>query len=161
MRRVAGGRLRLAMGLLLLALPLAVAVCAFGGYAAKRDRNNADQELVREADSGASVYTGLVRDARRNAERLAGSRRVAEAFAHGDVHALRTIEQADRWVILLPGAAGGLHGRDVEARFNVVHRGRTIGRVFVVDHDGVMRLWNHAAAAITGLRAAEVRGRPA
>src|SRR5205823_8133004 len=111
---------------------LAVAVCAFGGYAAKRDRNNADQELVREADSGASVYTGLVRDARRNAERLAGSRRVAEAFAHGDVHALRTIARADPWVILLPGAAGGLHGRDVEARFSVVHRGRTIGRAFVV-----------------------------
>ena len=132
MRRVAGGRLRLAMGLLLLALPLAVAVCAFGGYAAKRDRNNADQELVREADSGASVYTGLVRDARRNAERLAGSRRVAEAFAHGDLHALRTIARADPWVILLPGAAGGLHGRDVEARFSVVHRGRTIGRAFVV-----------------------------
>src|SRR5205814_9229526 len=33
--------------------------------------------------------------------------------------------------------------------------------VFVVDHDGVVRLWNRAAAAITGLRAAEVRGRPA
>jgi PAS domain S-box-containing protein len=129
---VAGGRLRLATGLLLLALPLAVAVFAFGGYAAKRERNNADQELVREAESGASVYTGLVRDARRNAERLAGSRRAAEAFAHGDAHALRAIERADRWVILLPGAAGGLHGRNVEARLNVVHRGRTIGRVFVV-----------------------------
>jgi two-component system phosphate regulon sensor histidine kinase PhoR len=33
--------------------------------------------------------------------------------------------------------------------------------VFVVDHEGVVRLWNRAAAAITGLRAAEVRGRPA
>jgi len=33
--------------------------------------------------------------------------------------------------------------------------------VFVVDHDGVVRLWNRAASAITGLRAAEVRGRPA
>ena len=129
---MAGGRLRLATGLLLLALPLAVAVFAFGGYAAKRERNNADQELVREVESGASVYTGLVRDARRNAERLAGSRRVAEAFAHGDAHALRAIEQADRWVILLPGAAGGSPGRGVEARLNVVHRGRTIGRVFVV-----------------------------
>ncbi len=132
MRRVAGGRLRLATGLLLLALPLAVAVWAFGAYAAKRERNNADQELVREVDSGASVYTGLLRDARRTAEQLAGSRRVAEAFAHGDLHGLRTIEQANRWVILLPGAAGGLHGRDVEARLSVIHRGRTIGRVFVV-----------------------------
>ena len=132
LRVVAGGRLRLATGLLLLALPLVVAVWAFGGFAAKRERNSADQELVRELDSGASVYTGLLRDARRRAERLAGSRRVAEAFAHGDEHALRRIEQTDGWVILLPGAAGGLHGRDVAARLSVVHQGRTIGRVLVV-----------------------------
>jgi len=33
--------------------------------------------------------------------------------------------------------------------------------VFVVDQDGVVRLWNQAAEAITGLRAAEVRGRRA
>jgi two-component system, OmpR family, phosphate regulon sensor histidine kinase PhoR len=33
--------------------------------------------------------------------------------------------------------------------------------VFVVDHDGVVRLWNPAAEAITGLRAATVRDRPA
>jgi two-component system phosphate regulon sensor histidine kinase PhoR len=33
--------------------------------------------------------------------------------------------------------------------------------VFVVDHDGVVGLWNRAAAAITGLRAAEVCGRSA
>ena len=33
--------------------------------------------------------------------------------------------------------------------------------VFVVDHDGVVQLWNQAAEAITGLRAEEVRGRRA
>ena len=33
--------------------------------------------------------------------------------------------------------------------------------VFVVGHDGVVQLWNQAAEAITGLRAAEVRGRRA
>src|SRR5262249_34402228 len=132
MRRAAGGRMRLATGLLLLAIPLTVAVWAFGGFAAKRERTNADQELVRELDSGASVYTGLLRDARRNAARLAGSRRVAEAFAHRDEHALQTIDQANRWVILLPGATGGLRGQHVEARLSVVHRGRTIGRVLVV-----------------------------
>ncbi|HET7808769.1 MAG TPA: ATP-binding protein, partial [Gaiellaceae bacterium] len=33
--------------------------------------------------------------------------------------------------------------------------------VFVVDRDGVVRLWNQAAEAITGLRAPEVRGRQA
>jgi PAS domain S-box-containing protein len=33
--------------------------------------------------------------------------------------------------------------------------------VFVVDRDGVIRLWNQAAEAITGLRGADVRGRKA
>jgi PAS domain S-box-containing protein len=33
--------------------------------------------------------------------------------------------------------------------------------VFVVDRDGVVRLWNQAAEAITGLRATDVRGRRA
>ena len=33
--------------------------------------------------------------------------------------------------------------------------------VFVVDHGGVVQLWNQAAEAITGLRAVEVRGRRA
>jgi two-component system phosphate regulon sensor histidine kinase PhoR len=33
--------------------------------------------------------------------------------------------------------------------------------VFVVDSAGVVRLWNQAAEAITGLRASDVRGRPA
>jgi hypothetical protein len=35
------------MGLLLLALPLAVAVWAFGAVAGRRERSNADQRLVR------------------------------------------------------------------------------------------------------------------
>jgi two-component system phosphate regulon sensor histidine kinase PhoR len=33
--------------------------------------------------------------------------------------------------------------------------------VFLVDHDGVIRLWNPAAEAITGLRADAIRNRPA
>ncbi len=118
--------------MLLLALPLAVAVWAFGGFAAKRERNNADQELVRHLNSGASVYARLLRDARRNAERLAGSRRVGRAFAQSDEHTLRAIEQAHPWIMLLHGAAGRLQGREVEARIDVIGRGRTIGRVVVV-----------------------------
>ncbi|HXL43104.1 MAG TPA: ATP-binding protein [Gaiellaceae bacterium] len=118
--------------MLLLALPLAVAVWAFGGFAAKRERNNADQELVRDLNSGASVYARLLRDARHTADRLAGSRRVGRAFAQSDKHTLRAIEQAHPWIILLHGAAGGLQGRAVEARVDVIGRERTIGRVFVV-----------------------------
>jgi PAS domain S-box-containing protein len=118
--------------LLLLALPLAVAVWAFGGFAAKRERNNADQELVRELSASASVYQRLVADKRHTALRLARSRRVGRAFAENDERELRAIEQAHPWIVLVPGAAGGLRGPEVEARVDVIGRGRTIGRVLVV-----------------------------
>jgi PAS domain S-box-containing protein len=103
-----------------------------GGLAAKRERNNADQELVRDLNSGGSVYATLLRDARRTADRLARSRRVARAFAQSDDRTLRAIEQAHPWIVLLRGSAGGLHGRKVEARVDVIGRQGTIGRVFVV-----------------------------
>src|SRR5438477_232101 len=80
------------------ALPLAVAVWAFGGLAAKRERNNADQQLVRELNSAASVYATLSRDARRTAGRLARSRRVARALAGRDERRLRAIERAHPWI---------------------------------------------------------------
>jgi PAS domain S-box-containing protein len=131
MTRLSSGQLRLATGLLLLALPLAVAVWAFGGFAAKRERSNADQELVRNLNSSGSVYDGLFRKARRNANALAGSRRVARAFTRNDTRTLRAIERAHPWIVLVPGAAGGLHGREAVTRFEVVGRRGTIGRVFV------------------------------
>jgi PAS domain S-box-containing protein len=118
--------------LLALALPLAVAVWMFGGLAAKRERNNADQKLVRELNSAVSVYGALSRDARHTANRLAGSQRVQRAFARKHERTLRAIEQAHPWILLMPGAAGGLHGREVDASVEVMSRGRTIGRVFVV-----------------------------
>jgi PAS domain S-box-containing protein len=103
-----------------------------GGLAAKRERNNADQELVRDLNSGASVYARLVHDARRSADRLARSRRVARAFAQSDDRTLRAIEQAHPWIMLLHGSAGGSHGWKGEARVDVIGRQGTIGRVFVV-----------------------------
>jgi two-component system, OmpR family, phosphate regulon sensor histidine kinase PhoR len=118
--------------LLLLALPLAVAVWAFGGFAAKRERNNADQQLVRDLNSGASVYAGLLHHAGRNAERFANSPKVERALARHDRHTLRAIEQAHPWLVLLPGGNGGLHGREPEASFAVMGREGTIGRVLVV-----------------------------
>jgi PAS domain S-box-containing protein len=127
-----GGRLRLATGLLALALPLAVAVWAFGGLAAKRERNNADQELVRELNSAYSVYGTRLRDARHTAGRLARFGRVARALAGSDDRKLRAIERAHPWIVLVPGAAGGMDRRKVDAEFDVMGRGRTVGRVFVV-----------------------------
>jgi PAS domain S-box-containing protein len=133
MKRVAGGNLRLATGFLLLALPLAVAVWPLGGLAAKHERNNADQELVRDLNTATSAYTRRLRDARRTADRLARSRRVGRAFARNDEQTLQAIERLHPWIVLLRGASGGLRGRQAEARVDVIgHRERTIGRVLVV-----------------------------
>jgi PAS domain S-box-containing protein len=115
-----------------LALPLAVAIWTFGGLAAKRERNNADQQLVRSLNSGVSVYASLLRDARSTADRLARSKRVARAFSRGDERTLREIEQAHPWIMFAHGSAGGLHGRKTQARVDVIAPGGTIGRVFVV-----------------------------
>jgi PAS domain S-box-containing protein len=121
------------MGLLLLALPLAIAVWALGGLAAKRERNNADQELVQDLNSGVLAYRRRLRDAGRTADRLARSRRVGRAFARRDEQTLQAIERLHPWIVLLHGASGGLHGRQAQERVDVIgHRGRTIGRVFVV-----------------------------
>jgi PAS domain S-box-containing protein len=123
--------LRLATGLLLLALPLAVAVWAFGGFAAKRERNNADQQLVRDVNSGAAAYMKLLRHPRRVANELAGSRRVGRAFAQNDERTLRAIERKHLWIKIVPGAAERFDGRAV-VTLAVVGRERTIGRVYVV-----------------------------
>ena len=111
--RVPSGRLRLAAGLLLLALPLAVAIWTFGGLAAKRERNNADQELIRDLNSGAAVYARRLSNARLTADRLARSGRVARAFAQMTSVRSGAIEQAHPWIKLRQGSAGGLHGRKV------------------------------------------------
>jgi two-component system phosphate regulon sensor histidine kinase PhoR len=112
----------------LLALPLAVAVWTFGGLAAKRARNNADQALVRDLNSGVSVYVKRLGEARGTADRLAHSRRVAHAFARGDEPTLRAIEQAHPWIKLRQGSAG----RSRNGEIDVVAGRRTIGRVLVV-----------------------------
>ena len=123
--------MRLATGLLLLALPLAVAVWAFGGFAAKRERNNADQELVRDLNSGAVTYTKLLHHPRRIANELAASKRVGRALAQNDERTLRAIERKHPWIKIVPGTAERFHGRAV-VTLAVVGRERTIGRVYVV-----------------------------
>jgi two-component system phosphate regulon sensor histidine kinase PhoR len=52
--------------------------------------------------------------------------------------------------------------REAEERGEAARALATIADgVFLVDDDGVIRIWNAAAEAITGLSAADVRGRPA
>ena len=107
------------------------AVWAFGGFAAKRERNNADQQLVRQLNSSTSAYARLARHERKNGYRLARSKPVARAFAANNRRVLRAIERRNPWIVLRRRAAS-VSGEEL-ARFDVVNRrGRTIGRVFVV-----------------------------
>jgi PAS domain S-box-containing protein len=115
-----------------LALPLAVAVWAFGGYAAKRARNNADQELVANLNAGAKRYHRTVRHAKKGAGWLASSKKVQRAFIQGNRKSLRQIQRAHQGVVLLRGAHGGVPaGLATQARADVMVRGDTIGRVLV------------------------------
>jgi len=101
--------------------------------AAKRERSNADQELVRDLNSAATVYAKQLHDARRTANRLALSRRVGRAFARSDERTLLAIKAKHPWIVLRQGASGGLHGRKADTRVEVIgRRERTIGRVLVV-----------------------------
>jgi PAS domain S-box-containing protein len=136
----AGGRIRLAAALLLLALPLAVGVWAFGDYAARRERSNADDRLAGSLSAATAVYRTTLDGAGQRARELARSRRVQRALARGRPGALARIERSHENVELTRGAApakappGGVI-RSVE----VDSDGRTIGRVsVVVPFDGTL-----------------------
>jgi PAS domain S-box-containing protein len=124
--------------LLLLALPLAVVVWAFGGFAGRRERSNADQQLVKELNAAASVYANLSDDAHKTAKRLADSRRVQRALVRNDRHAVKSIERENPGVMLLPGSArrtrpapAVLASVDVQSRTT----GKTVGRVLAIPID--------------------------
>ncbi|HSB38519.1 MAG TPA: hypothetical protein VLD13_05465, partial [Gaiellaceae bacterium] len=94
------------------------AVWAFGGFAAKRERNSADQELVRQLNASTSAYARLARHERENGYRLARSEPVARAFAANNRRALRAIGRANPWIVFRRRAAS-LPGEEL-ARFDVV-----------------------------------------
>jgi PAS domain S-box-containing protein len=95
------------MGLLLLALPLAVAVWAFGAVAGRRERSNADQRLVRTIGFAGKRYERAFTSAQSTAERVARTRRVQRALANHDRRTLRRLQHtyAARGVFLLPARA--------------------------------------------------------
>ena len=77
----------------MLALPLAVAVWAFGAVAGKRERSNADQRLVHALNTAADRYQPAARAAQATAIRVASNRRVQRAFAQNDRGAMRRLER--------------------------------------------------------------------
>jgi two-component system phosphate regulon sensor histidine kinase PhoR len=149
--------------LLLLALPLAIAVWAFGGYAARRERNNADQRLASDLSAAADSYKKVINKARVRATKLARSRPVQRAFLSGGPRAARRIQRRYRNVLLLPGRKGGAIPADAALQVAAVEnvRRRTVGRVIVVvpfDADLARRLADNAGLD-EGLQIAFRRGR--
>jgi PAS domain S-box-containing protein len=109
--------------LLLLALPLAAAVWAFGAVAGKRERNNADQRLVHALNAAVNRYQTAATPAQATAARIARIPRVQEAFRGRHRRALRQLERtyASEGVLLLPGTTppeAALGRADVKARGN-------------------------------------------
>ncbi|HEY2940582.1 MAG TPA: ATP-binding protein [Gaiellaceae bacterium] len=122
----------------MLALPLAVAVWAFGNYAARRERGNADERLAGGLSAATSVYRNVLDDAEQRAHLLAGSRRVQRAFVRGQGGVLARIQRSHDNIVLTRGAAPAKTPRDAAVRSVEVEIGRhTIGRVTaVVPFDG-------------------------
>jgi PAS domain S-box-containing protein len=153
--------LRLGVALLLLAFPLAVAVWAFGNYAAQRERSNADQRLAGGLTAAAGAYRNELADAARRARRLAGTHPVQRAFFDGRPGELRRLEREQGNVRLVRGTAAGAGPSSAAARMvPVVARGRTVGWVIALvpfDRHTVGRL-TEAAGLAEGQRLAIARG---
>jgi PAS domain S-box-containing protein len=115
--------------LLLLALPLAVTVWMFGALSARRERNNADQQLVRELNKTGHVYTTRLAEAQDTADKLANSKRLQRAFNRRDRRTEARIDKAHPWIVLQRGSSEGRH---FQTRVDVMGRGGTVGQVLVV-----------------------------
>jgi two-component system, OmpR family, phosphate regulon sensor histidine kinase PhoR len=122
--------------LLLLALPLAVVVWAFGGFAGRRERNNADQQLVKELNAAASVYAKLSDDAHKSARGLASSLRVQRALLHNDRRAVERVERENGGALLVSGRVRKTRPQPAFlARVDVLVGRKTVGHVLVTPID--------------------------
>ena len=118
--------------MLFLALPLAVAVWALGGYAGQRQRNNADQRLARDLVAAKDHYPSLIAPARKRAFAIAGSRKVQRALHRGP-RAARRLQAHYRNVLLVPGRRPAPIPPDAAHQTaSVVGGRRTVGRVVVL-----------------------------
>jgi PAS domain S-box-containing protein len=125
--------------LLFLALPLVVAVFVFGGYAGRRERNNADQRLAADLGAAKDAYPGVIAHAHKRATALARSRQVQRALLSGP-RAARQAQRRYHDVALQAGPKGGaLPGDAALQAAYVAVRGRPVGRVVVlVPFDGAL-----------------------
>jgi len=135
------GRLRLLAGLLLLALPLAAAVWAFGNYSARRERSNVDARLVQTLSAASGVYEDVISTAGRRANSLAGEPRVRRAVTRGGRLRVLTWKMSpdgrlQRWRARFLGGAAAVRKVDFTSG------GRTVGQVVVfVPLDSALVAW--------------------
>jgi two-component system phosphate regulon sensor histidine kinase PhoR len=133
--------------LLFLALPLAVAVWALGGYAAQRQRNNADQRLAANLLEAKDRFAGKMDGARRRAGRIAASPRVQRALLRGPKAARRLQRRYDHVLLVAPRAPGAVPPGAIGRTANVTRGKRRFGRVIVLVQLDVAQARNLARAA--------------
>ena len=129
----------------------------FGGVAAKRERNNADDRLVRELNRTVPAYAGLVQEtgAQARALRLARSPAVADALRRRDGRALRRLEREHPGIVLTTGRELPAPGMVTLANVAVSMGTRTLGEVNAVVPLRVLA----SRAHLTDGRLGFVRGR--
>jgi two-component system, OmpR family, phosphate regulon sensor histidine kinase PhoR len=112
----------------------------FGGVAENRERNNTDQQLVRELNTAVSAYSDRVDDAQQEAVRVAKLPAVADALRQRDGAALRKFEQGHPGIVLSTGRKPMAPGTLTLANILVSVRRKNVGRVrYVVPERDLVR----------------------
>jgi two-component system phosphate regulon sensor histidine kinase PhoR len=107
-----------------------VAVWAFGNYAARRERDNADQQLAGALGAASAAYRNTLGAAGQRAGKIASSRRVQQAFLKGRESELTRIQRTKPNVVLTRRTSGAKIPPNAGTRtVEVLSGGRRIGRV--------------------------------
>jgi PAS domain S-box-containing protein len=123
---------------MLLALPLAVTLWLFGGLAARKERNKADQHLFANVNAAGKKYVDVLEQAREKADAAANSPKVQRAFVEHDMKALRRLERRYPGVALIPGSkVAAPAAPTTRASVRVSVGGKVVGNavVFTPDRD--------------------------
>jgi len=125
-------RLRLAGALVLLAIPLVVAVWSLGAFSARRERNDADQQLQAGLTRSMDRYQVVADSAARRGRKLAASTEVGQALQRGG-RSLARARSRHPGVLLIRGTSRPPTPAATDVRrVYVTVRGRTVGQVIVL-----------------------------
>jgi PAS domain S-box-containing protein len=150
----------LAAALSLLALPLAVAVWAFAGWDAGRQRSSADGRLQADLRAAVADYGRIVGAAQQRARELASSKRVQRALARRDRLELARLSSRNVSYALGPSSTAPSAAAATRS-VDVVSRGHKLGRVIVTVpfDDRLLARLEHESALPASDRLAFAHGR--